>query len=143
MIDLDVGKLILLALIALVVLGPEKLPVAARTVGAIVRRMRSGWNNVRAEVERELQVAEITRAAREVSQQVASSQAGLDAAVGKLRAQLDGGALNTPVQPTQVLEKRSSAASSRFPSALGSSIAPASERSGQANTAEDVQHDIT
>ena len=65
MIELSLGKMVLLALIALIVLGPEKLPGAARTAGALLRRVRSGWDNVRAEVERELEIEEIKRSARE------------------------------------------------------------------------------
>jgi len=74
MIEISFGKLVLLALIALIVLGPEKLPGAARTAGALLRRMRSGWDNVRAEVERELQVEEIKRAAREAAAQAEAAQ---------------------------------------------------------------------
>jgi sec-independent protein translocase protein TatB len=67
MIEISLGKMVLLALIALIVLGPEKLPGAARTAGALLRRVRSGWDNVRAEVERELEIEEIKRAAREAA----------------------------------------------------------------------------
>jgi sec-independent protein translocase protein TatB len=72
MIELSLGKMVLLALIALIVLGPEKLPGAARTAGALLRRVRSGWDNVKAEVERELEIEEIKRSAREA---VASAEA--------------------------------------------------------------------
>lgn len=85
MIEISFGKLVLLALIALIVLGPEKLPGAARTAGALLRRMRSGWDDVRAEVERELQVEEIKRAAREAAAKAEAAQAELDAAVQKVR----------------------------------------------------------
>lgn len=67
MIEISLGKMVLLALIALIVLGPEKLPGAARTAGALLRRVRSGWDNVRSEVERELEIEEIKRAAREAA----------------------------------------------------------------------------
>src|SRR5579875_1811443 len=67
MIELSFSKLLLLAVIALLVLGPEKLPRAARMAGAMLRRLRLGWENVRTEVERELQVEEIRRAAREAA----------------------------------------------------------------------------
>ena len=67
MIEISLGKMVLLALIALIVLGPEKLPGAARTAGALLRRVRSGWDNVRAEVERELEIEEIKRTAREAA----------------------------------------------------------------------------
>ena len=74
MIEISLGKLVLLALIALIVLGPEKLPGAARTAGALLRRVRSGWDNVRAEVERELEVEEIKRTAREAVAQAEAAQ---------------------------------------------------------------------
>ena len=74
MIEISLGKMVLLALIALIVLGPEKLPGAARTVGALLRRLRSGWDNVRAEVERELEVEEIRRAARAAAAQAEAAQ---------------------------------------------------------------------
>lgn len=74
MIEFSLGKLVLLALIALIVLGPEKLPGAARTAGALLRRVRSGWDDVRAEVERELEVEEIRRAAREAVAQAEAAQ---------------------------------------------------------------------
>jgi len=85
MIEISFGKLVLLALIALIVLGPEKLPGAARTAGALLRRMRSGWDDVRAEVERELQIEEIKRAAREAAAKAEAAQSELDATLAQVR----------------------------------------------------------
>jgi sec-independent protein translocase protein TatB len=85
MIEISFGKLILLALVALIVLGPEKLPGAARTAGALLRRVRTGWDSVRAEVERELQVEEIRRQAREASEKATAAQAELDATLRKMQ----------------------------------------------------------
>ncbi|MGN6383199.1 MAG: Sec-independent protein translocase protein TatB [Dyella sp.] len=84
MIEISFGKLLLLAVIALIVLGPEKLPVAARTAGTLLRRLRSGWDSVRAEVERELQVEEIRKAAREAAAQAEAAQVRLNAAQAEL-----------------------------------------------------------
>jgi sec-independent protein translocase protein TatB len=69
MIEFNFGKLLLLAAIALIVLGPEKLPKAARMAGAMLRRLRLGWESVRSEVERELEIEEMRRAAREAADQ--------------------------------------------------------------------------
>jgi sec-independent protein translocase protein TatB len=74
MIEISFGKLVLLALVALIVLGPEKLPGAARTAGALLRRVRNGWDSVRAEVERELEVEEIKRTAREAAARAEAAQ---------------------------------------------------------------------
>ncbi|WP_413625265.1 Sec-independent protein translocase protein TatB [Luteibacter sp. Lutesp34] len=68
MIDISLTKLLLLAVVALIVLGPERLPHAARTAGALLRRMRNGWDSVRAEVEREIQAEEIKRTLRETAE---------------------------------------------------------------------------
>jgi sec-independent protein translocase protein TatB len=94
MIEISFGKLILLALVALIVLGPEKLPGAARTAGALLRRVRTGWDSVRAEVERELQIEEIRRQAREASEKATAAQAELDATLRKM--QPVGNAANSP-----------------------------------------------
>ena len=72
MIELSFSKLLLLAVIALVVLGPERLPKAARMAGAMLRRLRLGWESVRSEVERELQLEEIRRAAKEAADRAES-----------------------------------------------------------------------
>ncbi len=85
MIEINFGKLVLLALIALIVLGPEKLPKAARMAGALVRRVRGSWDSVRSEVERELQVEEIRRTAREAVARMDAAQAELDATVRQVR----------------------------------------------------------
>lgn len=85
MIEISFGKLLLLALIALLVLGPEKLPGAARTAGALVRRVRNSWDSVRAEVERELQVEEIKRTAREAAARAEAAQAQMNATAREVR----------------------------------------------------------
>lgn len=98
MIEISFGKLILLAVIALIVLGPEKLPGAARTAGALLRRLRTGWDSVRAEVERELQVEEIRRQAREAADRATAAQAELDATLRKM--QPIGNAVVSPAPAT-------------------------------------------
>ncbi|HXE77134.1 MAG TPA: Sec-independent protein translocase protein TatB [Rhodanobacter sp.] len=90
MIEISFGKLLLLALIALIVLGPEKLPGAARTAGALIRRLRLSWDSVRAEVERELQVEEIRRTARESVARMDAAQAELDATLKEVHEVADG-----------------------------------------------------
>lgn len=88
MIEISLGKLMLLALIALIVLGPEKLPHAARTAGALVRRLRTGWESVRAEVERELEIEELKRTAREAAARAEAMQAEMNKAAQDTREQV-------------------------------------------------------
>jgi sec-independent protein translocase protein TatB len=88
MIEISLGKLVLLALIALIVLGPEKLPQAARTAGALMRRLRSGWDSVRAEVERELEIEELKRSAREAAARAEAMQTEVNRAARDTREQV-------------------------------------------------------
>jgi sec-independent protein translocase protein TatB len=101
MIEISLGKLVLLALIALIVLGPEKLPHAARTAGALVRRLRSGWDSVRAEVERELEIEELKRTAREAAARAEAMQADMNKAARETREQVAAAAIEVRESVTE------------------------------------------
>lgn len=61
MFDIGFSELLLIAIVALVVLGPERLPKAARFAGLWVRRARNQWDSVKQELERELEAEELKR----------------------------------------------------------------------------------
>ncbi len=61
MFDVGFSELLLVGLIALIVLGPERLPVAARMAGLWIGRLKRSFNNIKSEVERELGADEIRR----------------------------------------------------------------------------------
>ena len=61
MFDIGFSELLVIAVVALVVLGPERLPKAARFAGLWVRRARAQWNSVKDELERELAADELKR----------------------------------------------------------------------------------
>lgn len=65
MFDIGFGELLIIAIVALVVLGPERLPKAARFAGLWVRRARAQWHSVRDELERELAADELKRSLRD------------------------------------------------------------------------------
>lgn len=83
MFDFGFGELVMVAIVALLVLGPERLPGAARTAGALLRRIRQGWGNVREEVEREFQAEELKRRVNEAVQQGRDATEGLGAEAKK------------------------------------------------------------
>ena len=70
MFDIGTGEVGLIALIALLVLGPERLPGAARTAGALLRKARQSWNNVRDEIERELAAEELKQSLKKAAQEI-------------------------------------------------------------------------
>ena len=92
MFDFGFGELLLLAIIALVVLGPERLPVAARLLGRWIRAARSQWNSVKAELENEIADEELRRNLREAAE---AMRAGAGQARGLHDAIVDGAAQMT------------------------------------------------
>ena len=61
MFGISVSELLLVGLVALLVLGPERLPGAARTAGLWVGRLKRSFNAIKQEVEREIGADEIRR----------------------------------------------------------------------------------
>ncbi|RBL73262.1 Sec-independent protein translocase subunit TatB [Pseudomonas sp. MWU13-2625] len=61
MFGISFSELLLVGLVALLVLGPERLPGAARTAGLWVGRLKRSFNAIKQEVEREIGANEIRR----------------------------------------------------------------------------------
>lgn len=61
MFDISFAELTLAAVVALLVLGPERLPGALRSLGLTLGRMRRAYYNVKSEVEREIGMDEVRR----------------------------------------------------------------------------------
>ena len=70
MFDIGMGELGLIAVVGLLVLGPERLPRVARTTGILLRKARQSWQSVRADIERELDTEELKRSVRDTVAQV-------------------------------------------------------------------------
>lgn len=87
MFDIGFSEILLIAVVALLVLGPERLPKAARFTGLWVRRARSQWDSVKTEFEREMAAEDLKRSidsaraqAREIAGQLGSVELALAAA---------------------------------------------------------------
>jgi len=78
MFDVGFAELFLLALIGLLVLGPERLPGVARTIGGYVRKARSSWVSLRNTIEAELAEADIAAPIKQTSEEL--KQIGKDLA---------------------------------------------------------------
>ncbi len=61
MFDLGLAKLALIGVVALIVLGPQRLPRVARTAGTLLGRAQRYISEVKAEVSRELEVEELRK----------------------------------------------------------------------------------
>ena len=111
MFDIGFSELFLIAVVALVVLGPERLPKAARFAGLWVRRARAQWYAVKSELESELASEELKRTVRDTRQAVADIDADMRAAEAEARrefdtmqAQIEARAADDPDDSTAVID---------------------------------------
>lgn len=68
MIDIGLSKLALIGVVALVVIGPERLPKVARMAGTLFGRAQRYINDVKSEVSREIELDELRKMQKDVEQ---------------------------------------------------------------------------
>ena len=85
MIDLGISKLALIGAVALIVIGPERLPRVARTLGTLIGKAQRYVSDVKAEVSRSMELDELKKmketvesAAKDVSQSVQTNAADFE-----------------------------------------------------------------
>jgi sec-independent protein translocase protein TatB len=94
MLDIGFSKLLIIGGIALVVIGPERLPRVARMAGTLIGRAQRYVSDVKAEVNRSMDLDELNKvkkefetAARDVGQSISGS---LNSATGEINQALSG-----------------------------------------------------
>ena len=70
MFDIGFSELVVIALVALIVIGPERLPRVARTVGALLGRFQRYVNDVKSEVRREMEIEDLQKFQAQLTEQV-------------------------------------------------------------------------
>jgi sec-independent protein translocase protein TatB len=78
MIDLGLSKLAVIGAVALVVIGPEKLPKVARMAGTLYGRAQRYLHDVKTEVSREIEMEELRNLHKDVKDAASSFQAGVN-----------------------------------------------------------------
>jgi sec-independent protein translocase protein TatB len=128
--DIGFSEIVVIGVVALVVIGPERLPKTARTVGLLFGRLQRYVNDVKADISREMELDELRKlqrdmqgAAQEFEQSVKSAASDLSSNVRSVEQELN----------STVSEAASSAASSSTTPATSSDAhaLPAAEPDAQ------------
>ena len=90
MFDIGFSELLLIAVVALVVLGPERLPKAARFAGLWVRKARAQWYSVKTELESELASEELKRSLQDGRQAMQETERQLHDLAADTRRAVEG-----------------------------------------------------
>ncbi len=70
MFDVAFSELLVIAVVALIVIGPEKLPKVARTLGLLAGRLQRYVTNVKADLQREMQFEDLQHLQQEIKSSV-------------------------------------------------------------------------
>ncbi|MEO6519193.1 MAG: Sec-independent protein translocase protein TatB [Pseudoxanthomonas sp.] len=89
MFGISTGELFFVAIIALIVLGPERLPKATRLAGLWVRRARTQWNSVKDELERELSAEELKRSLQDAQSALRDTEQSIRDSGAEARREFD------------------------------------------------------
>ncbi|MEO8751800.1 MAG: Sec-independent protein translocase protein TatB, partial [Casimicrobiaceae bacterium] len=66
MFDIGFSEIVVIAVVALIVIGPERLPKAARTMGILFGRLQRYVNDVKSDINREIELDELRKLQKEV-----------------------------------------------------------------------------
>jgi len=107
MFDIGISEIMVIAVVALIVLGPEKLPKTARTLGHLFGRLQRYVADVKADINRELQLEELKKLQAEVKTAATSFESSMSAAATEIQSNvravetdLNAAAAGSTAEPT-------------------------------------------
>ena len=89
MFDVGFAELLLLSVVGLLVLGPERLPRVARTLGGFVRKARSSWVSLKNTIEAEIRAEELKEPLKHFENEIKSTVDSVKSGVDTLKSGMD------------------------------------------------------
>jgi sec-independent protein translocase protein TatB len=103
MFDIGFSELVVIGIVALIVIGPEKLPKTARTLGLLFGRLQRYVNDVKADINREIELDELRKlqqqvqtAARDIETSISSAAHEVESGVRTVESDLNAAATGEP-----------------------------------------------
>lgn len=85
MFDVGFSELIVIGIVALVVIGPERLPKVARTAGHLLGRLQRYVNDVKADINREMQLDELRKLQTDMQESARDVERSLNSEIDSVR----------------------------------------------------------
>jgi sec-independent protein translocase protein TatB len=144
MFDIGFSEILVIAVVALIVIGPERLPKTARTLGHLFGRLQRYVNEVKADINREMEIEELRKlqqevqtAARDIETSISTAAREVESGVRAVESDLNAAAAGTAsaapaadaapeMQPLPAAEPASPA-----PPAAGTSVAAGAQEAAE------------
>lgn len=107
MFDIGFSELLVIALVGLIVIGPERMPRVARTVGHLLGRLQRYVGDVKADINREMQLDELKRLQSQVVDQTRDMERQFNDQMSAVETSLNQSIL--PPTETPALEETAAA----------------------------------
>jgi sec-independent protein translocase protein TatB len=106
MFDIGFSELMVIALVALVVIGPERLPRVARTAGHLLGRLQRYVSDVKSDINREIQLEELKKMQQQVEDSARNLQSSVTQEFTSMETQLNQSLAqaDTPALPSEAVE---------------------------------------
>ena len=89
MFDIGFSELMVIGVVALIVIGPERLPKVARTMGHLFGRMQRYVNDVKADINREMQLEELRKLQADMQEAARSFETSVTREVNATQSELE------------------------------------------------------
>jgi sec-independent protein translocase protein TatB len=102
MFDIGFTELLLIGVVALIVIGPERLPRVARTLGHLAGRMQRYVSDVKADINREIELDELRKMRDSVQEAASNIESSFQSEVSRTESELNAAAADladSPVSP--------------------------------------------
>ncbi len=105
MFDIGFSELVIISLIALIVIGPNRLPRVARTLGHLAGRLQRYVADVKADINREVELEELSKMRDNVQQAATSFESSVQGELSKAENDLNAAASSSAAEPPKSTEK--------------------------------------
>ncbi|MBS0337723.1 MAG: Sec-independent protein translocase subunit TatB [Proteobacteria bacterium] len=89
MFDIGFSELVVIGLVALIVIGPERLPRVARTVGHLIGRLQRYVADVKSDINREVELEELRKMRDSVQEAAASIETSVTSGLSRTEAEIN------------------------------------------------------
>ena len=121
MFDIGFSEILVIGVVALIVIGPERLPKVARTLGHMFGRLQRYVNEVKADINREMELDEL----RKLQSQVQSAARDIEQSVSQATREMESGVRSVESQLNEAAAGASASAASSPPAGNVSTTAAA------------------
>jgi len=89
MFDIGFSELLVIGVVALIVIGPERLPRVARTIGHLAGRLQRYVSDVKADINREIELEELRKMRDSMQKAASEMQSSVDTELNQTAADLN------------------------------------------------------